>query len=226
MKVAIISDIHSNLIALEAVMDSIRDEGVDRIFCLGDIVGYGARPNECVEMIQYHNIPCVMGNHDEAAIGLRNIGYFNQWARAAVLWTSDNLNDNSRRYLGGLEFTLEHEGMLFVHSSPFEPQAWHYIFTDYEASASFRCFKQRVGFIGHSHIPDIFSEPGSGRLIVNVGSVGQPRDHDPRACWGLYDTDSNDFKWMRVEYRFAETSAQIIAAGLPGFLADRLRSGI
>ena len=226
MKIAVISDIHSNLVALEAVMDSIRSEGVDQVVCLGDVVGYGARPNECVEVIRSNEIPCILGNHDEAAIGLGDINYFNQWAREAILWTSVNLNEKSREFLMGLKLTYEIEDILFVHASPYEPKAWHYIFSEYEARLSFSSFKQRVCFIGHTHIPAVFSEPDGRRRIINVGSVGQPRDHDPKACWELYEIDPENSKLVRVEYDVEQSSSQIISGGLPGFLADRLKSGI
>jgi len=226
LKIAIISDIHGNLVALEAVMDSIRSEGVDRVVCLGDVVGYGARPNECVDVIRSNEIPCILGNHDEGAIGLGDINYFNQWAREAILWTSVSLNEKSKEFLMSLKFTYEIEDMLFVHASPYEPKSWHYIFSEYEARLSFSSFKQQVCFVGHTHIPAVFSEPDGRRHIINVGSVGQPRDHDPRACWELYETDPEKFKLIRVEYDVEEASSQIIAEALPGFLADRLKSGI
>ncbi|MDP8238258.1 MAG: metallophosphoesterase family protein [Candidatus Hatepunaea meridiana] len=226
MKLGIISDIHSNLPALEAVMASFDKEEIDKIICLGDIVGYGARPNECVSLIQDQGIPCILGNHDEAAIGSGDIKDFNHWARAAIEWTAIQLDTKSQLFLSNLKFTLVLENLLFVHSTPYQPQAWRYLFSNFDARQSFSVFKQKLCFIGHTHIPASFNEDRGYRRILNVGSVGQPRDRDPRACWGVYDTEDDFFKWVRVEYLIKEAASQIISAGLPRFLADRLSSGI
>ncbi|MCF7811864.1 metallophosphatase family protein [bacterium] len=222
---AVISDIHGNLQALEAVLTSIDDEHVDKVFCLGDIVGYGARPNECINLICTRQIPCILGNHDEAALGTGDIENFNLFAREAIIWTTSVLDSDSKAVLSGLKMTMSVNNILFVHSEPCQPKAWHYLISQADALRAFESFNQHICFIGHSHNPLMFKEPGSKRRIINVGSVGQPRDHDPRACWGLYDSNEDDFKWIRVEYPVRVTGKQIIEAGLPGFLADRLISG-
>ncbi len=206
-------------------MASIDRETVDSIVCLGDIVGYGAEPNECIDLIRSRSIPSVLGNHDEASIGIGDITFFNRWARDAILWTSVNLSDSSRKFLRDLDFTMVIDSVFLVHATPYEPDRWHYLFSDFEARMCFSAFKQKICFIGHTHIPIIFTEPGGSRLIVNVGSVGQPRDRDPRASWGLYDTESEQYELKRVEYQIDKAAALIIKAGLPGFLANRLKSG-
>ncbi len=226
MKLAVISDIHGNLTALEAVLTSISREGVDKTVCLGDVVGYGARPNECVALMQENAVPCLLGNHDEAAIDRGNINNFNRYAAEAIHWTSGQLNSDSRKFLIELDFTMEIEGLLLVHASPDEPQAWHYILSAFDGEISFRAFDHPVCFFGHTHYPVIFTTPDGTRRLINAGSVGQPRDHDPRACWGLHDTETGDFRWVRVEYRAEQTAKEIISAGLPRFLADRLLMGV
>ena len=226
MKLAVISDIHGNLPSLEAVLKSIAGEGADRIVCLGDLVGYGASPNECVDVIRGMKIPCLLGNHDEAAIGRGDINYFNPFAREAIIWTTNQLSPHARSFLESLPFTAAEEGLRFVHSSPHEPEAWHYLFTHSEAKLAFIAFTEPVCFFGHTHFPVIFNDDEGGRRLINVGSVGQPRDRDPRACWGLYRSESRRFRWIRVEYP-VDTAAQMIrAAGLPDFLAQRLYSGV
>ena len=225
MKLAFISDIHGNLPALEAVLKSIAVEGADRIICLGDLVGYGASPNECVDIIRERKIPCLLGNHDEAAVGRGVINYFNPLAREAIIWTMNRLTPQSRLFLESLPFIAGEDGMRLVHSSPHEPEAWHYLYTQSEARLAFRAFSEPVCFFGHTHFPVIFSDENERRLI-NVGSVGQPRDRDPRACWGLYRSEMRAFQWVRVEYPIEQAAQMIRDAGLPPFLAQRLFSGI
>jgi len=226
LKLALISDIHGNLAALEAVLDSIKRIGVDRIFCLGDIVGYGARPNECVDLVKSHDIPCICGNHDEVAISSRGLSCFTPNAKKAILWTQEQLTDESHLYLSELKFTIEFEGLLLVHASPIDLESWPYIFTQTDADTAFQSFTHPVCFFGHTHFPVIFHESEENRRLINVGSVGQPRDYDPRACWGLYDSSTGEFRWIRVEYNIENTVQEIFDAKLPGFLAERLLRGV
>jgi len=222
----IISDIHGNLEALEAVLGSINLSGIDKIICLGDIVGYGADPNRCTELIRERADITVIGNHDHAALGLTPTTYFNQHAREAAIWTAEELAEDNREYLLGLAFEIKMDGALFVHSTPDNPAEWNYIFSHYEARYHFTRFEERVCFIGHSHVPVNFKEEGSERRIINVGSVGQPRDHNPKSCYYIYDSETNKGDWMRVEYDIQKAADKIRNAGLPRILADRLFKGM
>ncbi len=225
MRIAVISDIHGNLAALESVLASIRNTGADKVICLGDIVGYGARPNECVDLIKDRKIPTVMGNHDQAAVGRGNLAYFNTYARQAIIWTMTQLKDEEKRFLSGLELTFKIDDMLFVHSSPDNTGDWNYIFTAADAQRSFSAFQEPVCFIGHTHYPNIFYEEHGHRRLINVGSVGQPRDNNPQACWGQYDTSTGEYRLMRVEYDVELAVKDILDAQLPPFLANRLLLG-
>ncbi len=226
MRLAIISDIHGNLPALDAVLASTRREGCDGLFCLGDVVGYGARPNECIERLVSQGIPCILGNHDAAAIGRLNLEHMNNNARVAIEWTASVLTEGSMSFLRALALTHSSEEALFVHSSPYQPEEWNYVFNVNEARLAFKAFQEPVCFIGHSHFPVIFTAPDDGRRLINVGSVGQPRDRDARACYGIFDVASRGFRWVRVDYPISESAQQIVAAGLPRFLAERLSAGI
>jgi len=225
LKLALISDIHGNLPALEAVFQSIAAENVQSIVCLGDIVGYGARPNECVELLRDKCIPSLMGNHDAAVLGRLALSLMNMNARIASEWTIENLKPENRNFLADLPFTMEIESTLCVHSSPNEPDQWRYIFTNNDATSAFHSFVNAVCFFGHTHFPGTFTNPTDGRRLINVGSVGQPRDHNPRACYGIYDTTTTAFKWMRVDYPVETAARHITEAGLPLYLAQRLASG-
>lgn len=238
MKIAIISDIHSNLAALKTAFDFIKDAKVDKIVCLGDIVGYGPRPNECVELIQKNCQVSLMGNHDHAVLGLTDTYYFNQYAREAVNWTRRTLTLHNRAYLENLTFSHHENEFLYVHSTPLHPEEWHYILSDYEAKHYLDELKQRICFVGHSHIPLVFSTEEASfykesieldyhkeKYIVNVGSVGQPRDGDPRLCFVIFDTESGLLQFIRLEYPIEETYNEILENQLPPFLAMRLRAG-
>ena len=241
MKYAIISDIHGNLEALNEVLTEIDKGGVDSILCLGDIVGYGPNPNECVAIVKERADIALAGNHDYAPLGKIDISYFNPWARSAIEWTAKELTQESVDYLLSLPLKIELEGFTIVHSTPNNPEEWNYIVTIGDAVKNFRDFDTRVCFIGHSHVPMIVCLNGnddyrvvdenplqldeSKRYIINIGSVGQPRDLDPKAAYALWDSVERTYELCRVEYDIAETQRKIRASYLPDFLADRLQSG-
>jgi diadenosine tetraphosphatase ApaH/serine/threonine PP2A family protein phosphatase len=204
---------------------SIEKQGIDTIVCLGDLVGYGADPDYCVEIIRQKAEVVVVGNHDHAAIGATSVSDFNHFARQAAIWTAKTLTSENKEYLKNLEFRHIYQDLLLVHSTPLQPEEWNYIFSLWEAQEQFDYFTQTVCFIGHSHVPAQFRESKSDRMIVNVGSVGQPRDGDPRACYYIYDTINKKGDWMRVNYPIKDTVAKILAAGLPEPLAERLKYG-
>ncbi len=236
MRIAVISDIHGNLEALNAVIDYLKDTGIKNIYCLGDIVGYGPNPNECVELIAQHARITVIGNHDHAVLGLTSTEYFNDFAKISTFWTNNALSQENRDFLSGLNFTHNFDDVLLVHATPSDPPMWHYILSELDARFEFDHFDKRICFIGHSHFPIIFSQEGFSRrmkqkldeydkYIVNVGSVGQPRDGNPKACFCVYDQSTKEIEYVRLTYDVDATRAKIIQAGLPVFLAERLTKG-
>ncbi len=245
MKWALLSDIHSNLTALQRVLSEIEQYRVDGIVCLGDIVGYGAHPDECVAEVQRCATLCVRGNHDAGALGEINIDYFSGRARQAIIWTQDKLSPASRAYLAECPLRETHENLLLVHGSPRDP-IWEYILDRQTAYINFQESEAQLCLFGHSHIPSLFSWSGSEvgglravgdqtqrleageRYLINPGSVGQPRDGDPRASFGLLTLDENggQIEWHRVTYDIERTRQEIRQAGLPSELGDRLLSGV
>jgi len=229
LKVAFLSDIHGNLEALTVALKILDDRSVDRLVCLGDIVGYGANPSECLALIRKRTSTVILGNHDAAAIGKENIAYFNEYARAAALWTKSVLSKAEKKYLQTLPYEIQEGNLHFVHGTPLEPERWHYIFSPYDTVGQFEAVKGDVCFVGHSHVPGDYPErdvqDGTGKRIINVGSVGQPRDRDARLCFVLYDTETEEAEFVRAEYDIEVTVEKIRKAGLPIFLADRLRWG-
>lgn len=241
MKYGLIADIHGNLEALQVVLAELRGEGIDQYICLGDVVGYGADPNECLELVKSLEPVIVAGNHDWASVSKTDISYFNPSAREAVGWTSNQLTKENVDYLRNLKLIEEFKNFVVVHSTLVSPQAWGYILTISDAKANFAHQTRQLCFIGHSHQPVIVMEDGDGncgvlpgfslelaqgrRYIVNIGSVGQPRDGDPRAAFALYDTPSGQVEIKRVEYDIKLTQDKIIRAGLPRNLALRLEYG-
>lgn len=227
MRVGIISDIHSNLEALEVMLKRLANENVERIYCLGDLVGYGANPNECIERVRDVCPVCVLGNHDAACTGHTSLDYFNSYARAAIEWTMRTLTEANLEYLRSLPLTLSEDGLFLVHATPKEPAAWNYISSQAEAETHFGTLEHgATAFIGHSHVPARFEQAQGKKKIINVGSIGQPRDRDPRACCGLYDTATGTFEWLREVYPVQEAARKIRHAGLPEFLAVRLFIGM
>jgi diadenosine tetraphosphatase ApaH/serine/threonine PP2A family protein phosphatase len=241
MKYAIISDIHGNLEALQSVLAAIDKKKVDKILCLGDIVGYGPNPNECVDIVKNISKITLAGNHDYAPLGKLDISYFNPWARCAIDWTAEELNQSSVDFLLSLPLKIEIDSFTIVHSTPYNPQEWNYIITIGDAIRNFPEFSGQVCFVGHSHVPLIIAQNENkvyqvltenplklrenDRYIINVGSVGQPRDLNPRAAFAIFDTKEKIYELFRVDYDMTETQRKIRDSGLPEFLADRLEKG-
>lgn len=242
MKFAIISDIHSNLHAFEAVLGEIEARGADRIFALGDLVGYNAFPHEVLERIRTRNIPSIMGNHDIVCCGRENPIWFNDVAKQAALWTRRSLSEAERTFLGELPSEERIAKTLYaVHGSPVSRDDYLMDLMD-----ALNCFqhlpdpKIEICFYGHTHIPAIFSSHGPSydsigvgrhmlsprnRYFINPGAVGQPRDGDPRASFALFDAAEMSVEIIRVEYDIASAMRAILEAGLSHFLADRLQVG-
>lgn len=240
MIVAVLSDVHSNLEALEAVLEDVHRAGAERIWCLGDIVGYGADPNPVVGRLRGEAQTAVAGNHDWAACGKMRLGYFNSAAAAAAEWTAQNLTPESRSWLSSLPLVQVEEGVRMVHASPSDPEAWLYVLSLGDAEGELETFQEPLCLIGHSHFPGAFEKNGErvrysrahrleltedNRYLVNVGSVGQPRDGDPRAAYLLYDSSARTVEHRRVPYDIPAAQRKILAAGLPPFLATRLAQG-
>jgi diadenosine tetraphosphatase ApaH/serine/threonine PP2A family protein phosphatase len=240
MRCAVISDIHANVEALQAVLKKVESLGADKLVCLGDTVGYGANPNECAELVRERAHVVLCGNHDHAAVGETSIEYFNSYARAAILWTMGVLKPDCREYLKRLPLVGSVDGAFLVHSTPSEPARWNYVFEPHEAIHEFNAFQERVCFIGHSHFALFFTKEGRSckvalprpftlendtRYLVNVGSVGQPRDGFPTACFVTYDVPDGVVQFHRVEYDLSLTYQKIVKARLPRFLAERLLIG-
>ncbi len=237
MAVAIISDVHGNIEALNEVFKYVDDKGIQSIYCLGDIVGYGPNPNECVELVSKRCLTVVIGNHDHAALGLTSTEYFNDFAKISTHWTTNNLAEENKSYLHSLDFTFSSDKFFAVHATPSAPTLWHYILSEMDAQHEFKYFDERICFIGHSHFPIIFNDRSGftrapkvklepeDKFIVNVGSVGQPRDGNPKTCFCVYDDKENSIEFIRLDYEIDKTREKIIKAGLPVFLADRLKKG-
>lgn len=243
MRYAVFSDVHGNLEALEAVLADASRQGPDGYLSLGDLVGYGPDPNECVARIQALGADAVAGNHDRAAVGGLDLDAFSPLARAAIEWTIQVLSAEARNYLAGLPLRLETPSFLAVHGSPRDPVE-EYILDLPTALAVFAGAEFRLCLVGHSHIPGLFLMERGGRIgaralppgetiplepaaryIVNVGSVGQPRDGDPRAAYLVLDTSGRTVTLRRLRYPVGVTQRKITAAGLPVLLAQRLAAG-
>ncbi len=233
MRIAVISDIHSNLPALQRTFEVIDHLAVDRVYCLGDIVGYGPSPNECIDIIRERCAAVVKGNHDCGAIDELPLDHFNIYGKSAIRWTRTHLTETNVEYLRRLPMLRVLDGVTLAHASPLNPEDWQYIFAWPDAERCFPAFSTRICFIGHTHIPVIVGEDGSVntfreglRYLINVGSVGQARDGNPRISFGLLDTTASKFEFMRVDYNIEATASAILAARLPDYLAQRLFLGI
>jgi predicted phosphodiesterase len=241
MRSAIISDIHGNLPALKAVLERLTQENCDQIICLGDIVGYGPYPNECIELVKRNCRQSLIGNHDHAVLGLTSTESFNIYAKMAIDWTMAELMPVARDYLKSLPFSIAESNVLYVHATPCEPEGWNYLLSTYDAQDNLKCFEQQVCFVGHSHVPVIFEQQETGnckiihtnsvalgennRYVINVGSVGQPRDGKPSAAFGIYDSENNEYQFLRQEYDVSKTQKAMMDNDLPYFLVDRLSRG-
>lgn len=240
MKFAILGDIHANLEALEAVLADAAQCGVTHHVCIGDIVGYNADPHACVERIRgLENCPVVKGNHDEEASADTEIVGLNPLALEALKWTRQQLTDEDKQWLRDLRLVRQVSHFTVVHATLDTPSSWSYVLNKFDAMASFSYQFTQICFFGHTHVPRIYVkgvsvaiEPelhttiqAGRKYFINVGSVGQPRDGDPRAAWALYDTEANTVEVRRVAYDIDTTRQKIIAAGLPTPLADRLLVG-
>lgn len=223
MRFGIFSDIHSNLEAFEAVLEAFKKEKIDKCFCAGDIVGYAANPRECVDIVKQLNCPTVCGNHDWAVAGLIDYSDFNPYAKAAVEWTKAELGDAEKNYLKNLPLIYEDEEITMTHGSLEAPGEFEYIFNEASALRTLNLCRTKICFVGHSHSPAEYYE-GAKRL-VNVGSIGQPRDGDHRAAYCIYDLDKDRVEIKRVSYDIQKTMNKILAAGLPRILAFRLMAG-
>lgn len=232
MKLAIISDIHSNYEALTAVLDAIAPHNVDAIYCLGDIVGYGADPKLCVDLVRANCAGAVMGNHDIAVAKDIDMDYLPSDGRTAALHNREALEAEHIAYLADLPFTLEADGCTFVHATPHMPQDWQRVGSFFQSKSQFQHFSTDVCFVGHTHIPAIMANKigvlhvrSGHRFIINTGSVGQPRDGNPQAGFGIFDLASFTYDFIRVPYNVDRAAAKIKAAGLPRSLSRRLFKG-
>jgi diadenosine tetraphosphatase ApaH/serine/threonine PP2A family protein phosphatase len=245
MRAAVITDIHSNRPALEAVLEAIADVAVDEIWCLGDVVGYGAEPDRCTAIVRESCDLCLVGNHDLAVLDELDVSAFSPAAAAAVTWTKENADEETLAFLRELKPEGEQAGMALFHASPRDP-VWEYVLSIEQATDCLAIQPQRVALIGHSHVALFFSGPdegatgdvrgvqaldgasldlGGGRWLINPGSVGQPRDGDPRAAWLELDTNESTARYHRVGYEIDEAANAVSEAGLPQQLGDRLYVG-
>jgi len=245
MRYAIIADIHANLAAFAAVLTDIkRRGGVEEIWCLGDVVGYGPDPHQCIELLRQCNHICIAGNHDWAAIGKLSLSEFNPDAAAACRWTAEQLRSEDVGYLKNLPLVIEKEDFTLVHGSPREP-IWEYLLSVSTARENFAYFKSQLCLVGHSHVPSIFKYTdetgacsfspfsasvglalGKTRLIINPGAVGQPRDGDPRASYAIFDSETRMVRLYRVLYDVNVTQARMVKHNLPMRLVSRLSRGV
>jgi diadenosine tetraphosphatase ApaH/serine/threonine PP2A family protein phosphatase len=241
LRVAALSDVHSNLHALEAVLAEVDEAGVDELWCLGDLVGYGPRPNECVALLQERTTVCLAGNHDLVVLGAISIEAFAGEAAAAARWTREVMSDATHGFLGRLAPRAAAGGAELFHGSPRDP-VWEYVLSDEAARWAFRATTSPLVLVGHSHVALEISngdqvrgdrvpagttlELGGARRILNPGSVGQPRDGDPRAAWLEIDDAAGWATFRRTEYPVERTQAEMREAGLPEVLAARLAAGV
>jgi diadenosine tetraphosphatase ApaH/serine/threonine PP2A family protein phosphatase len=244
VRIAVISDVHANLYALEAVLAEIDKEPPDEIWCLGDTIGYGPRPNECCELVRERSALALVGNHDLVALGAGGVGVedFNPEARAASVWTQEQLTEDMREFLSSLHPQATRDGFELFHGSPTDP-VWDYVIDPYSAADALARTEAPVVLVGHSHVAtaimladgaltggvataDFAPVLGTSRWLLNPGSVGQPRDGDPRAAFLRLDVESGEARFERVTYPVERTQEEIRERGLPDSLAERLAHGL
>jgi len=250
VKIAVISDIHANLEALTAVVSDARENGADKMVCLGDVIGYGANPNECLEIVKAECEFCLVGNHEAAISDTSVYAAFNDLAKISIDRTCDVLTQKARKYLASFEMLRVFDGdFTAVHATPFEPHLWRYISDMDDAIRNFDFFDTKFCFIGHTHIPSAVMFGGTAKdcrhfsvlpvetinygsdfgentkFIVNVGSVGQPRDKNPKASYVLIDTDAKTLRFMRISYDIERYQQKMRDAGMPDFLTKRVADG-
>ena len=246
MRIGILGDIHGNLEALTAVVEAMKNEGVDEWVQVGDLVGYGPEPSACIDVVRELGCTVCMGNHDAAVLGQLDTAYFNNFARAAIEWTRGQLRPSDLDYLRSLQLVVKKDLYTVVHGTLHMPDQFGYVISPVEARDSLLLQETFLCFVGHSHVPAIYlmrdrqersldrvyqSEAeivvdGYMRVLMNVGSVGQPRDEDPRAAYALYDSETKTAAIRRVNYDIAGVQAKIRSAGLPEMLANRLEIGV
>ena len=232
MRIAIISDIHSNLEALTQVIKKIKSLGYDELICLGDIIGYGPDPEACLDIVFEEAKYIIKGNHETAVIMPEHLKTFDKYARESILWTIENISEKYIRLLSYLRTKLVYKGIQFVHSTPINHEDWHYISSYRDAENYFAYMRENLCFVGHSHIAGIYIQGLSKTLsptqkaIINVGSVGQPRDGIRDASFGIFDTDTWTYTGYREKYDIKKTQDKIIKTKLISYLADRLSQGV
>lgn len=241
MRIGIIADVHANEEALDTVLSALKKADIDRIICLGDLVGYGPNPNECVSKVFETAEVIVAGNHDYGAIGRLSLERFNAFAHQAMLWTQDNLSAESVQIIKSLDLIYDDGYIMAVHASPEAPEQWHYVSSEDAVFRSLMALTSPYCFIGHTHIPALFSRKANGDMIlqrgqsltlpsdqlhlINVGSVGQPRDSDPRSSYGIFDLETAHFELHRIPYDIKRVQAKMGKAGISDFLIQRLAVG-
>jgi predicted phosphodiesterase len=239
MKYAVIADIHGNLDAFQVVLEDARAQKCTHYCCVGDVVGYGGYPKECLDIVRAMNMPCVKGNHDEYCSSEEDLEGFNPHAAEAVIWTRKQLTEDDRKWLRDLKYIRLVASFSMVHATLDQPERWGYVFDKLMAAASFTYQNTGVCFFGHTHVPVAFIrdsvvrggtyskfkvEPGR-KYFVNVGSVGQPRDNNPKAAYVIYDLSEGSIEIRRLDYDIAAAQRKILEVGLPPRLAERLSFG-
>jgi predicted phosphodiesterase len=241
VKYGLFADIHSNLEALEAVLEDMQSQGVAQMVCVGDIVGYNADPEECLHMVRALGGPIVKGNHDEEASEDRDISHFNQLALESMMFCRKKLKDEDKEFLRELPLQITVDNFTVVHATLDVPACWNYVFRIPDAVSSFTYQRSQLCFFGHTHIPQVFIHDGEQvqeflyrkiqlqddkRYMINVGSVGQPRDGDWRAAYVIYDNEEKLVELRRIQYDVVKAQQKVMKAGLPPRLAERLANAV